>query len=141
MLSLSPHNDWCFGPRRLADVHLPTVAKSESATHTGLGVSGDAEPITYHKHDHSGSRSSLEELECLLAECGLIVLVHTKPGEFGEHPDRTIPSQAHFLGEWEGVTTIPQGSRAKWSEAPGPSALRSEGDDIVSSAWEHAAAQ
>jgi len=36
----------------------------------------------------------------------------------------------------EGVTTIPQGSRIKWSEAPG---LVKASGDIVSSAWEHAA--
>jgi hypothetical protein len=50
------------------------------------------------------------------------------PGEFGETPDRTIPSQA---AQAEGVTTRAKARRAKRPEAPGPS---KEGDEIVSSA-------
>lgn len=41
----------------------------------------------------------------------------------------------HYISE--GSTTIPKGSRAKRPEARGPS---QEGEDIVSSAWRHAAA-
>ena len=50
------------------------------------------------------------------------------------HPTRTISSQAL---QGEGSTTIPKGSTAKRLEAHIPSI---EGEDIVSSAWQHAAA-
>jgi len=50
----------------------------------------------------------------------------------GQYRAKLLP-----FGDGEGVTTIPQGSRTKWSEAPG---LVKASDDIVSSAWEHAAA-
>jgi hypothetical protein len=65
-----------------------------------------------------------------------LMLVHDKPGELRGQPDRPILIQAPaFAGE--GATTIPRGSRAKWLEAPGTSF---GSHDIVSSAWEHAAA-
>jgi hypothetical protein len=57
-----------------------------------------------------------------------------KPRELGGHPMWTIPSQAP---EGEGVTTIPKGSTLKRVEARGTR----KGEDIVSSAWQHAAVE
>lgn len=62
------------------------------------------------------------------------VIAFEEPGELMEQLDQPIMSQA---SQEEGASTIPQGSRTKRFEAPGPTVV--VGDDIVSSAWEHAA--
>jgi hypothetical protein len=58
-----------------------------------------------------------------------------KPCELLENPYGAISIQAQ---QWEGSTTIPQGSTHKCVEAQGAHVVMS--DDIVSSAWQHAAA-
>jgi len=62
---------------------------------------------------------------------------HVKSCELLETPNvepRAISSEAQ---KWERSTTIPQGSTAKRLEAQGNRKV----DDIVSSAWKHAAAK
>ena len=136
MLSPNPHNDWCLVPAPSWCSPPTTVVKSRINRPTW--ETDSAKSITDHKHDNERGCSPLEELERLLAERGLIMLVHDKPGELREQPDRPILIQALFQKEREGATTIPKGSRTKRSEAPGACACTSH--DIVSSAWEHAAA-
>ena len=57
-----------------------------------------------------------------------------KSCELREHPTGAILSQA---SNEEGATTIPQGSTHKCVEAQGAHAIMS--DDMVLSAWQHAA--
>jgi hypothetical protein len=116
----------CSMRRRIA-------VSEETAPNSRLGVNN-------WQHDNERGCSPLEEFECLLTERGLILLVHDKPGELREQPDRPILIQALTRKVREGATTIPKGSRTKRSEAPGLHLRKKWGDDIVSTAWEHAAA-
>lgn len=100
------------------------------------GEQENGRQLTHNQHDNQGSSASLEEHECLEfgpSESNL----RRSPGENGETPDRTTPCQVRAQCAREGVTTRARARRAKWLEAPGTAQAVEE---IVSSAWEHAAA-
>src|SRR5262245_43551423 len=124
MLSPNPHNDWCSAPEPIPV--YTSLGGCKVVDQPSMLGDGDAEPIVDYKHDHEGSGPAVEECQRLPTKRGLISQVHDKPGELREQPDRPILIQASSKEE-EGATTIPQGSRAKWLEAPG---LSKESDDI-----------
>jgi len=127
------------GPKRRAPHRGDEIVSSvwrHTAARDVRAVPNSRLGMNTRQYDHERGSSSLEEFECLSTKCGLM-LVHTKPGELREQPDRPILIQASLLWSEEGATTIPKGSRAKRSEAPG-ACIASH--DIVSPAWEHAAA-
>ena len=133
VMSPNPQNDWCLAPSAQLVHTLPDGCKVVDQQSTWETDGG--EPITYYQFDYEGSCSSLEERERLPAERGLISWSTLNQVNSGN--SQTGQSRAKLSLGLEGVTTIPRGSRIKRSEAPGPMKV---GDDIVSSAWEHAAA-